>query len=480
MPPAVALARQCATGWFLACWALAATLGPSVASAGQAAPPIAGIHIARATGKIVVDGDLSDDGVEAGHAHRQVVRDQPGRQHRAAGPQRRHARYDDKFFYAAFEFDDPLAVGDPRAVSATATTCRASPTTAGVILDARNDGKTAVLMLANPRGIQYDAVTRTTAAAARLVARLLLGLRRRSINDHGWTLEIRIPFSSLRYRHLDPQTVGHHAVPQLPARLGGTRSSPRRCLRGGNCFICRSNSRSRASRACRPAGTWSCAPYGERKPDGNGRRRSRFASRHRIGRSRDAGIDVKWTSRPPTTRRRRHRATPTSHRSRPTRRRSRRTSASRSSSGEAAVLPRRRRACSRRRFRRSTRAAITDPRWGAHATGNHGSVSYTALVADDDRRRQRDSAGTERLEPGRPGLQLAGLHRPGPKATSADPSVSVLLTDRESGADGHNRVVGPDFQWRHSDSDFVTGQLLFSDTRTPNRPEASPSGRASH
>ena len=55
--------------------------------------------------------------------------------------------------------------------------------------------------------------------------------------------------------------------------------------------------------------------------------------------------------------------------------------------------------------------------------------------------------------------------------------MSVLLTDRESGADGHNRVVGPDFQWRHSDSDFVTGQLLFSDTRTPNRPEPRRSGR---
>jgi hypothetical protein len=28
------------------------------------------------------------------------------------------------------------------------------------------------------------------------------------INDHGWTVEIRIPFSSLRYRKLDPQTWG--------------------------------------------------------------------------------------------------------------------------------------------------------------------------------------------------------------------------------------------------------------------------------
>jgi hypothetical protein len=31
--------------------------------------------------------------------------------------------------------------------------------------------------------------------------------------------------------------------------------------------------------------------------------------------------------------------------------------------------------------------------------------------------------------------------------------------------------VGPDFQWRPTDSDAVTGQLLVSDTRTPERPD---------
>ena len=53
--------------------------------------------------------------------------------------------------------------------------------------------------------------------------------------------------------------------------------------------------------------------------------------------------------------------------------------------------------------------------------------------------------------------------------------VSMLMTDRESGADGHNRVFGPDFQWRVHGTETITGQWLMSDTTTPNRPAADAS-----
>ncbi len=48
--------------------------------------------------------------------------------------------------------------------------------------------------------------------------------------------------------------------------------------------------------------------------------------------------------------------------------------------------------------------------------------------------------------------------------------VSVLATDKESSGGSYNRVLGPDFQWR-SGNHTVTGQLLISDTRTPNQPD---------
>ena len=48
--------------------------------------------------------------------------------------------------------------------------------------------------------------------------------------------------------------------------------------------------------------------------------------------------------------------------------------------------------------------------------------------------------------------------------------VGVAVTDREAkSGNSHNRVVGPDFQWRPSGTDVFSGQLLYSESRTPNR-----------
>jgi hypothetical protein len=49
--------------------------------------------------------------------------------------------------------------------------------------------------------------------------------------------------------------------------------------------------------------------------------------------------------------------------------------------------------------------------------------------------------------------------------------VSALFTERKIEDGGHNLVVGPDFQWRKGNTDAVTGQLLYSDSHTPNRPD---------
>src|SRR5439155_5433480 len=52
--------------------------------------------------------------------------------------------------------------------------------------------------------------------------------------------------------------------------------------------------------------------------------------------------------------------------------------------------------------------------------------------------------------------------------------VSLVMTDRAAHeGNGHNLVVGPDFQWRPTSTEVVTGQWLASDTRTPNRPNLS-------
>jgi hypothetical protein len=49
--------------------------------------------------------------------------------------------------------------------------------------------------------------------------------------------------------------------------------------------------------------------------------------------------------------------------------------------------------------------------------------------------------------------------------------ISVVATDREShDGQGHNRVAGPDFQWRWK-NEVVTGQWLYSHSQTPARPD---------
>ena len=125
--------------------------------------------------------------------------------------------YDDKFFYAAFEFDDPDPRADPRAVRRPRPHQRRHTDYGGVILDTRNDGRTAVLLLATPRGIQYDAVTDDAAGEDSSPDFFWESAAR--ITERGWTLEIRIPFSSLRYRNARSADVGHPALPQLSARL---------------------------------------------------------------------------------------------------------------------------------------------------------------------------------------------------------------------------------------------------------------------
>ena len=48
--------------------------------------------------------------------------------------------------------------------------------------------------------------------------------------------------------------------------------------------------------------------------------------------------------------------------------------------------------------------------------------------------------------------------------------VGAVATDRENHeGNGHNRVVGPDFEWRPAGGDSISGQYLVSSSRTPER-----------
>jgi hypothetical protein len=115
---------------------------------------------------------------------------------------------------------------------------------------------------------------------------------------------------------------------------------------------------------------------------------------------------------------------------------------------------------------------ITDPTWGTRLTGKEGNLRYTALVA-------RDGGGGLVILPGSNGSSTAPQDFASTVAIGrvkrqiGRSFVGAVVTDREITSDGggSSRLAGPDFEWRPSHADVLTGQLLFSDTRTPNQPD---------
>jgi hypothetical protein len=439
----------------------------SVASAASGQPSLAGdqLRIARATGPIVIDGDLSDDAWR--HATRvdKWYEINPGDNTEPKLRNVAYLAYDDRFLYAGFEFEDPhpesirAPLGDRDNVAGFTDY-------GGVILDTRHDGRTGTLLLANARGIQYDAVSDDVSgnedssqdfyweSAARITA-------------HGCTLELLIPFSSLRYRNVDPQTWGIMLYRNYPRDFRYQFMSAK-VPRGSNCFICRSNTLVGLERL--PGGghivaapyvnaSESASPVGDPgTPMVNGPLRPR------------AGLDVKWT--PDADDAVDLTANP---------------DFSQVESDTAQIAANQRFALffqEKRPFfleggellstpiQAVYTRTISAPRWGARATGKKGTFGYTVLVADD-------SGGGSAVIPGPNSSTLANRDFASEVVVArvrrdiGRSFVGALVADREAGPDGYNRVFGPDFQWRASASETFTGQFLVSDTLTPNRPDLS-------
>ena len=113
---------------------------------------------------------------------------------------------------------------------------------------------------------------------------------------------------------------------------------------------------------------------------------------------------------------------------------------------------------------------ITSPRGGLRATGRARLARLTALVTHDrgggvvvlpDR---RDRTSRLRISP-RTSASRAS------RRDFGSSFVSALFTGRAIEGGGDNFVGGPDFQWRPDPSNNVTGQALWSRSRTPNRPD---------
>ncbi len=110
------------------------------------------ITIGRSPGPIEIDGDLSDAGWLDVTTVDTWFETSPGDNVEPPVGNRAYLTYDDRFFYAGFEFLDP----EPSKIRAPLGDRDDVPgytDYGGVILDTRNDGKTGMMLLANPKGI---------------------------------------------------------------------------------------------------------------------------------------------------------------------------------------------------------------------------------------------------------------------------------------------------------------------------------------
>ncbi len=421
------------------------------------------IPITKISAAIKVDGDLSDAGWAGVPAIDSWWETNPGDNLEPKEKSLARLAYDGEFLYAAFELEDP----DPKQVTSQLGDHDqigggSISDYAGVILDPRGDGKVAQMFLANASGVQYDAISSDASGEDNAPDFFWDSAAKRTAT--GWQLEMRIPFSSIRYADANPDHWGVMLYRNRPREFRYQYFTSK-LPRDRNCFIC--NVRPLTGLAGLPVGShWIAAPYI------SGSRVERATSEPGTldDKTNDVtgGIDVKWLPNPNTV------VDLTVH-----------PDFSQIEADTAQITANERFAIfqpeKRPFFLESVdllstnlpavyTRTFTDPKWGARVTGGNEKTKYTVLVGQDD------GGGLVVL----PGSNFSDFALQDFQSTFAvgrvrrelgRSFVSLLYTGREIDGGGSNHVFGPDFEWRPTEQDRITGQFLWSTSDTPNRPD---------
>jgi Domain of unknown function (DUF5916) len=442
-------------------WAAAPQPGPS-------------LTIQKVTGAISIDGDLSDPGWQGIPADTTWYETNVGDNVEPQVKNEAWLAYDDRYFYAAFRFADP----DPKKIRAPVADhdqLSGSTDYGGVIIDAGNDGKSAILFLANPNGLLYDAATND--ASGEDSSPDYFWDSQGKITESGWNLEIRIPFTTLRYNKADAPTFRILLYRNYP-RDRRYQFFSTRLPRDVNCFIC--NSSPLVGLANLPHGSHLVvAPYASAQrldapPLDASSGEPLLGSPLRNGKWDDEyGLDVKWspsaglaldgTINPDFSQ----------------------VEADVAQIGAnerfALFYPEKRSFFLEgidlfaTPFQAVYTRSITSPSGGLRITGRQGKTAFTALGV-------RDRGEGSVILPGPEGSSFApqdfrsnvGIMRVRHDLGSS--FVSFLTTARtideaDGVGGGHNVVFGPDFNWRPRPTESISGQVLWSDSRTPLRPD---------
>ena len=444
------------TGWIVVVAAALFIVNPVYA--------VAPIALHRAEGPIAVDGDLGDAGWRNAARIDTFYETNPADNQPPPVKTLALLTYDEQAFYIGIHAFDP----DPskiRAPYVDRDQVIGTDDNIAVFLDTRNDRRSAIELRVNPRGIQGDAVYNDANQVEDFSPDFFYDTAAK-IGSDGWIAEFRIPFSSLRYSSADPQTWGILVWRNYPRDFRYfIHSAP--VPRGSNCLICLAHEITGLTQLP-AAGHFVAAPYvtlqglQHPKDDELG---APFETDPLKART---GIDVKYNPSADKT------LDVTIN-----------PDFSQIESDVAQITANQRFAIffqEKRPFflegsdlfatplQVAYTRTITAPRWGLRTTGKLGATAYTLLVSQDK------GGGLVIL----PGPTESGFALQDTKSLSTigrlrrdygASFIGAILTDRENRGGGHNRLLGPDFQWRPSDSDAITGQLLVSDTEDRSHPE---------
>ena len=423
-------------------------------AAAQPAP----IQVTRTTAPIALDGKLDDAAWQSAAKIDRFYETSPGDNNPPIVNTIAYVTYDDRYFYIGVRADDPEPA-KIRAPFVDRDGVIGTDDNIAIFLDTRNDKRSAIELRVNPRGIQADGIFNDANFNEDFSPDFYYDTAA-TIDDGGWSAEFRIPFSSLRYGSSDPQTWNILVWRNYPREFRyAIHSAP--IPRGSNCHICHTHPI--AGLTGLPAAShFVVAPYAAAQHVSAPGENSDYDA--------DAGVDLKWT---------------------PTANNAFDVTLNPDFSQIEADVPQ---ITVNRRFavffaekrpfflegfdlfdtpmQVAYTRTINSPRAGVRATGKFGATAYTLLVT-------RDEGGGLTIIPGPEGSDFApqdsrsyatiGRVRRDYGASF----VGAVLTSREIDGGGHNRVLGPDFQWRPSDSDELTAQLLVSDTDDRDRVESS-------
>ncbi|HEX7153446.1 MAG TPA: DUF5916 domain-containing protein [Thermoanaerobaculia bacterium] len=425
---------------------------------------------------IVLDGDLSDA------AWQQAIRIDDFYEYfrgdNTKPPVRTTAylAYDAEALYVAFAAEDP-APKQLRAPFVDRDQVQSDQDYVSILIDTQNDRRSGVELRVNPRGVQSDSVYNDADATEDFSPDFFF----ESValpTPSGWQAELRIPLSSLRYPNREAQTWGVMLMRNYPREFRYVVANAP-VPKNSGCFVCHASALTGFDDL--PTGTQhlTLVPYttvqNEWRYSGGGVSAPR-GSRSQFGN--DVGLDLKWT---PSSKLKIDGTLNPDF------------SQIESDVPQLASDPRFALSYPEKRafflegvdllatpIRAVYTRSITSPAWGMRATGNAGATAYTLLVAED-------RGGGSMLLPGHQGTEFAAqdfrsrvlIGRA--RRSLGDHFAALLVSARELDGGGHNRLIGPDFLWKVNETDRVVGQLLFSDTVNPDRPELSPQfdGRSS-